>query len=323
MANSYPWLCNWLEFQRDPGGSYTVYDRLNGAEYCMGRRLAWFARRLDGKTDPYSLALPEDSVDRMLDALEREQLLRYGRLLHPEEGSPMYSLVILRRYTRQSPVPVLFNYLLLLSWLPVLWWGAVCFFREAPGLGGGSMLWGQVLGMLLGLSLHELAHGAAALCYGGRVFEAGVMLSLLSPGAYVLADHANVQGRLRRAQISAAGAEMNLLLTGFALWLCCHFPDLGGFWFGFGLSNFLLGLSNLAFVDGLDGMAVLRELLDIPDLSQRAKEVVKDKQLRRRLRQSGIQGLVELMNCWIITAGQWIWPLVWLIYLLEVIRWVL
>lgn len=92
------------------------------------------------------------------------------------------------------------------------------------------MIAGSVVGMLIGLVMHELGHMFACLTYGGRVFKVGVMLQfLLMPGAYVLMNESNIKKRMKRVQVSAAGIEMNLILTAIFLFLSARFEVLSGF----------------------------------------------------------------------------------------------
>ena len=131
---------------------------------------------------------------------------------------------------------------------------------------------GGILGLLAGLFLHELAHAMACMAYGGYVFEIGVMLKLVFPGAYVMMDTRPITGRLKRAQVSAAGIEANLLLAGLALFCAVHFPGSSLSLFYTALFNTELALVNLLLVDGLDGAGIMAELLGLDSLSDAVKD---------------------------------------------------
>ncbi|MBE6995355.1 MAG: hypothetical protein E7429_01280 [Ruminococcaceae bacterium] len=302
----YPKLCNWVLFEENPDGSFDAKDRITEDEYTLGSTIGALARKLDGKTDPFSILPGYDrsEVQAMLDALDEANLLRYGRLLDSSASSVTYSLIIPRKHRTRSILPVLINYWLLVLWIPVFLFGLHCFIADLPDLESGSFALGQWGGMMIGAILHEVSHAASALCYQGRVFEAGVLLHNYMPGAYVMLDEEPIKSRLQRFQVFIAGIEMNILLTGIALLLCVYVPSQSEFFFGLALSNLILALMNLTFSEGLDGMSAMGNLLGIDALAAKAKYTLKTKEVRRRLWKAGPHGVVELLICCLFVVLQ-------------------
>jgi len=319
----YPKLRSWLLFKKNPDGQYTVRDCYREMEFTVGSGIAYFARKLDGKTDPFTIlpGCPRREVQEMLDTLNENEFLRYGRVLDSSKGSITYSLIMPKKYRTDSIIPVLVNYLLLILWLPTLLFGLNCFIQKLPDIDNGSALLGQWIAIIIGAILHEAAHASAALCYGGRVFEAGALLMNYMPGAYVMIDDAPVKKRLQKVQILAAGVEMNMLLSGIGWLLCVYVPSQSGFFFGFAFGNLLLALLNLTFGEGLDGMAAMGKLLGIEcSFVALAKYTLTHKEEWIRLLKAGPHGIVELLICCLLVVLQLVMPAIYLMYILELIE---
>lgn len=318
----YPKLCSWILFKKQPDGMYSVKDCYTDSEYTLGSTIAYFASHLDGKTDPFSVLpdYPRCEVQEMLDNLNKFNFLRYGRVLDSSKRSFAYSVIIPRKIRTKSILPVLFSYCILLSWLPTLMYGVYMFYRCLPDIENGSILLGQWTAILCGAVLHESSHVATALGHGARVFEAGIMLHNYMPGCYVMIDDRTVRGKFRKVHILLSGVLMNFFLTGIGLLLCVYYPTQSGFFFGFALNNFLLGLFNLTFYDGLDGMAAMGKLLGTDSIVSVAKYTLKNRDERQKLLKAGPHGLAEMFICILIVALQGITPCIYFMFLLEVIE---
>ena len=194
------------------------------------------------------------------------------------------------------------------------------FYRCLPDIENGSILLGQWTAILCGAVLHESSHVATALGHGARVFEAGIMLHNYMPGCYVMIDDRTVRGKFRKVHILLSGVLMNFFLTGIGLLLCVYYPTQSGFFFGFALNNFLLGLFNLTFYDGLDGMAAMGKLLGTDSIVSVAKYTLKNRDERQKLLKAGPHGLAEMFICILIVALQGITPCIYFMFLLEVIE---
>lgn len=199
----YPMLNNWLVFSRKNQYEYDVHDCLYDEDFTMGVTIAAFARKLNGHRNPYSInmGLTKAEINHMLKQLREHDLLRYGRSLDAGSGAH-YTLWFIKRNPLLMEVARLWNCLLMLSWLPVFILGVLFFIRDLPIINTECMWLGNILGIVFGVLLHELGHAFAGLTYGARVFEIGIMINALLPGAYVLMDSQSVKSKMKRIQIS-------------------------------------------------------------------------------------------------------------------------
>lgn len=319
MRFLYPRACNWILHKRNRDGTYTLKDCLCGCEYTLGPTIGFLWRNLDGRTDPGTI-LPNCSqyeVSAMMDSLEKEELIRHSRVLDKSKGSITYSLIVPARHTRRSCLPVLFNYLLLVFWFPVLVIGIHYFTNSLSLFDSSYMFLGQLVGLLVGCVGHESGHTIVALAYGAGFMEAGVLIQHGLPGAYVLLDDSHVK-RLPKVQIHAGGVEVNFLIAGIALMLATICSSFYGFFFGVALNNLLLGLINLTFIDSLDGMHIIETLLGYKPL-----EMIKSKAMRDALVREGLPGKLELSICYILKAMQLVYPVLLTLNVMEVVLWLI
>lgn len=284
-------LNNWLVFSRKNQYEYDVHDCLYDEDLTMGVTIAAFARKLDGHRNPYSInmGLTKAEINHMLKQLREHDLLRYGRSLDAGSGAH-YTLWFIKRNPLLMEVARLWNCLLMLSWLPVFIFGVLFFIRDLPIINTDCMWLGNILGIVFGALLHELGHTFAGLTYGARVFEIGIMINALLPGAYALMDSQSVQSKMKRIQIYAAGVESNALFAGVCLLIACAIPYAGAFLLNAAIGNIILALVNITFGGGLDGASILSELLGIENLVEDTKKVVLNRRIRRKLRSKGMPG---------------------------------
>lgn len=126
--------------------------------------------------------------------------------------------------------------------------------------------------------LHELGHGWAVKRWGGEVHEFGVMLLVLFPVPYVDASDSSLfREKRRRVIVGAAGVMAELAATSIALAFWATAED--GAARALAFSVMLVGgLTTLVFnanpLIRLDGYYVLSDLIEIPNLSQRASQYV-------------------------------------------------
>lgn len=319
MRFQYPRACNWILHKRNHDGTYTLKDCLCGCKYTLGPTIGLLWRNLDGQTDPATI-LPNCSqheVSTMMDSLEKAELIRHSRILDKSKGSITYSLIIPDHHTRRSCLPVLFNYILLTFWFPVLVIGIHCFASSLSLFDSTYILLGQLVGLLVGCICHEAGHAVAGLAYGAPVLEAGVLIHLGLPGAYVLLDDSRVK-RLPKVQIHAGGVEVNFLIAGIALILATICSSFYGFFFGVAFNNLLLGLINLTFIDSLDGMHIIETLLGYKPL-----EMIKSKAMRDALKREGLPGKLELSIGYIMKVMQLVYPVLLTLNVMEIVLWVI
>ena len=315
----YPMFINWAVFARRPDGTYLVTDTLTERSFCLSAEAARFAKRLDGRTSPSLAAgrLGRRQAADLLRLFEELDLLRRSRVLETSFLSICWTAAIFRRNPPRRAA-AWGNLALLLLWLPVFLLGVRLFCDAGFPADDACFLRGALAGLLPGVLLHELAHACAAWSSGGHVFEFGLCLHRLVPGAYVLTDVSDVRGSLRQAQIDAAGVEMNLLLTGLFLLAACAAPQAGAFLAGAAYLNFLLAVGNLLPLPGVDGGRVLAVLLGLPELDSRARDVALGRARRRRLFAAGTDGKAAAIACVFVAILQFLWPLYAAALLLEV-----
>jgi len=212
------------------------------------------------------------------------------------------------------------NSLLLISWLPVLITGIVLFARNLEIIEFDLLWTGYFIGLICGVLFHEFGHAFAGISYGAKVFEMGVMLMYrILPGAYVLLDVSTVKKRLQRIQINAAGVEMNFLLCGIFLVLGVVNPLLGGMFLNAAICNAFLGALNLTFIKGLDGAAILSNLLGVDDIIDRARRIVFNREARKRVIRKGSSGYATVAVCYMLFALQIALPTLLITNVLEII----
>lgn len=145
---------------------------------------------------------------------------------------------------------------------------------------GGNWLW---LAATLAVTkvIHEFGHGLACKRYGGECHEMGVMLLVLTPCLYCnVSDSWMLPSKWHRAAIGAAGMYFELLIASVATFL---------WWFSEpGLLNylclnvmFICSVSTLLFNANpllrYDGYYILSDLLEIPNLRQKATAILRRK----------------------------------------------
>ena len=316
----YPMFVNWAVFTRRSDGTYLVTDTLTEQRLCLSAEEARFARRLDGRTSPSAAAgrLGRRQAADLLRLFEELDLLRRSHVLETSFLSICWTAAIFRRNPPRRAA-AWGNLALLALWLPVFALGVFLFWEAALPVDDADYIPGALAGLVPGVLLHELAHACAAWGYGGHVFEFGLCLHWLVPGAYVLTDVSGVRGSLRQTQIDAAGVELNFLLAGLFLIAASAAPQAASFLLGAAPPNFLLAVGNLLPVSGDDGGRGLASLLGLPELDSRARGVALRGARRKRLAAAGAEGKAAAAACVLVSILQLLWPLYAVSILLEVI----
>ena len=135
-------------------------------------------------------------------------------------------------------------------------------------------------------ALHEFGHACAVKAWGGEVHEMGVMLLVLMPVPYVDASSANAfPEKHRRVLVGAAGMAVELFVASLALllWLDMQPGILRAVLFNVML---IAGVSTVLFNANpllrFDGYYILADLIELPNLRQRAQQYL-GATLQRRL----------------------------------------
>jgi putative peptide zinc metalloprotease protein len=123
-------------------------------------------------------------------------------------------------------------------------------------------------------AMHEFGHGFAVKAFGGAVHEFGVMFLVFAPLPYVDASAAaEFRSKWRRALVGAAGMIIELFLAALALyvWLAVEPGVVRALAFD---AMVVAGVSTVLFNGNpllrYDGYYIFADLLEIPNLAQRA-----------------------------------------------------
>jgi putative peptide zinc metalloprotease protein len=152
--------------------------------------------------------------------------------------------------------------------------GALLAHASANALSGENLLL-MVLVFPLVKLLHELGHALAVKRWGGQVSEVGVMLLVLAPLPYVDASGAAAfADKHRRIAVSAAGIAVELALAAIAVMLWVKLQP--GLLRDLAFDVMLIGSVSTVLFNGnpllrFDGYYVLADLIEIPNLAQRAR----------------------------------------------------
>ena len=171
-----------------------------------------------------------------------------------------------------------------LLWLAVVGWGTFAAVQNWDALTqdlGHRVLEPEnllILGLVFPLvkAAHEFGHGAAVKAWGGEVHEMGIMLLVLMPVPYVDASAASAfPEKRRRVVVGAAGMLVELFIASIALMLWLEMQPglpravLFNVMLIAGVSTVLFNINPLL---RFDGYYILADLLEIPNLRQRAQQ---------------------------------------------------
>lgn len=308
----YPFKSNWIRYSKIDGTDmYDVHDCImNTNSVVMGDHIR-FIEKLNGNIAPKEL-LPnctKREVARYLIWLEAEGLIRTSMTVISSFPTYMRTVLIVKDNLKYQKIAYYINLVLMVLFLPCLLIGLSLVGRHINDMSvfdhlGSYYLLGYILGLLMGIIFHEIGHATAATAYGGTVLEFGIMLDGFL-AAYTSMNNNIVKTRTRKIQISLAGIEVNFLITGISLIQMVLMNDSSGICFGIALANVTLGLINILFIDGVDGMHVMELIIgddNILDSSRKAivnaikcKESKYDETDRIKVAAAGIFSLTRLI----------------------------
>jgi putative peptide zinc metalloprotease protein len=127
--------------------------------------------------------------------------------------------------------------------------------------------------------LHEFGHGLSCKKFGGECHEIGAMLLVFTPCLYCnVSDSWMLPNKWKRVWIGAAGIYVELILAAFAAYIW-YFSE-PGLLNDLCLNMMFLNLVSTILVNGnpllrFDGYYILMDALEIPNLRQKATEVLK------------------------------------------------
>ena len=285
----YPRRSPYLIFKRVARDEYRVKNYLYSETWRTDRMTATFLRQLNGRRNPCDLLseCSEGYVRQLIKDLEKCNLLAPAKkkLMSIGKGCWIFPLVYCYPGKAQRRLAQVWNCILMLMFVPLLMQGI--FIRNGMMhllhmQSKGEVYAGMLIGVGVGMLLHELSHTCATLAYRGHLFEIGIGIRFLMPLGYVLLDDSHIKSKLRRIQINAAGIEMNLLLYGVFM---CLIPT--GFISPFvmylaAVENLVLALLNLLPLDLFDGIRILSVIFGKEDLLEHAKTLIKRRKHYRK-----------------------------------------
>ncbi|GAB5402442.1 MAG: hemolysin D [Aureliella sp.] len=137
------------------------------------------------------------------------------------------------------------------------------------------------LGITMGIVkvLHEFGHGLSCKRYGGECHEMGFMFLVFTPCLYCnVSDSWMLPNKWHRVFIGAAGMYVELILASIATYLW-WFSQPGMFNFLCLSVMFICSVSTVVFNGNpllrFDGYYILMDILEIPNLRQKATEILK------------------------------------------------
>ena len=131
--------------------------------------------------------------------------------------------------------------------------------------------------------LHEHGHGITCKYFGGACHEMGVMILVLTPCLYVnVSDSWMIPSKWKRAMIGAAGVYVEVTLASICTFLW-WFTNPGVFHYLCLNIMFISSVSTIVFnINPLlryDGYYILADLLEIPNLRQKATKILSKKSM--------------------------------------------
>ncbi len=319
-------LRSWVELKRDEtDGHAFLEDGLFRERLRLDEREALLVSRLDGKTDPHSVdcGMDGEEIDSFLAELDEELLTCPAPVERTGFGSYTLPLFFFGPTAKRTASRILDTGLRLL-WIPVFAWGIPAWLRVGSELGLIQLLLGILLGLAVGMPLHECAHAFTALAHGARLYEAGVMLLFFRPCAYVVVNEEQIRSRFGKISFHLAGVKMNLLLFGVfvaAARLLDHSGSLSCVLSVAGLCNAALGITNMTLIRGVDGSSAIGALLGNSDYVGDAIETLLSARRRRRLRRMGLNGYAALLAACLALLSYLVVPATVYVFAREVIRW--
>lgn len=301
----YPKTIDTLLYKRLDESRYKVKNIENDEIFVLEVNIVSFMNKLDGKTDPFMIntCLSDFEIEEALDFLWENELITKKKLKKIgflSYGIPLFKVKTTKKMRIASR---LLNFLLMISFVPIFIVGlyGVRDIYKLIDQNDFSYLLGLYIGIASGILLHECSHAIAGLGYNAHLFTCGFIVGI-TPGAYVEIDDEHIKRSLKKAQISAAGIEMNLLLCGISMICMCLFNSALSLLGGIAFSNLLLAAVNLLPIIGVDGSQILNKLIG-NDLILYSDLLITDKSFLNHSF-SNVRGLAEICSCVLTLLSQ-------------------
>ena len=279
----------------EPDGFFA--ENAQGDTFEISEELYHILSRANGTFDFYQWDMPREYIDRVIRQLKKRRIITTSRL---QPDFPFSRLVLFLFGERVEFLCGPCSWLnRVLPYLCVfLFCMGVPSFPDAVGRFSIVSLLPAILLLLLSMALHEAGHMCAILAYGGQIADAGLLLlGILPVGAYIGNTVPPNDRRSHKIQISLAGVEVNLGLTGLFTLLSGLSGAAGQTFAVAAVWNLSLALVNLLPTAGLDGEQALSALLGLPSFSKFAADALRNPRARRMLLHGGPEGFFWLAVC--------------------------
>lgn len=303
-------LIDTLLYKRIDESRYKVKNIENNDTFELGIDIVSFMNKLDGKTDPFTIntCLSDFEIEEVLDFLWDNELITKKKL--KKIGFLSYGIPLFKVKTTQKMriASRLLNFLLMISFVPIFIVGlyAVRDIYKLIDQNDFSYLLGLYIGIALGVIFHEYGHAIAGLGYNAHIFTCGIIIGI-TPGAYVEIYDEHIKSSLKKAQISGAGIEINLLLCGISMICMYLFNSALSLFGGIAFSNLLLASVNLLPIIGVDGSQIINKLIG-EDLILYSDILITDKSFLSHSF-SNVRGLAEIYSCVLTLLSQISYPI--------------
>lgn len=323
LDGKFPCMSNWVTLKRTSDG---VIAR-NGAtddETLLSEREARYLKSLNGDRDIFKIkGYSRNECVKYYEHLDACLLIRDEGRTMELDGAHIHTVYIPNRKSTNSIIPKILNFLLLISFLPVLFYGIYLIIDKGVYWGDAdaffiNMVLGYGLGIGAGVVLHEIGHATACLSYQGKLFEVGIMTKGIMPGAYVLIDDYGIDSRLKKTQINMAGIEMNLLIAGLMMIMMvkvdatsCLFRYKIAMYY-IAIQNIFGALLNICLTEGLDGEHTISSLMGTSVVDAAKANILQmttRKNRKEYFSKTGITGVANICTSVLIMAFQLVIPM--------------
>lgn len=326
----YPEKSNWISWKRLDENKYILLNHLLEEVYELTADDISFIEKMDGKTNPYKVLKNEygmtgDTAREYIEFLQDNMILRVGNSLDRYGLHGMLTLIKVYHSERLKPFAQIYLTALLVALVPMCVLGG----RSLANLDMYDFydenvwgIWaGIILGTILGIIFHELSHAMSSITFNGKVMEFGIGFHGF-PSAYTLMDTKMISSRLVMIVTDLAGVISNIILCCLSLWLCNKVSGFGLLFEFMAVVNAELSIVNLLFVEGLDGMGAISQILGKEDILEYFKKLLKvNGSGQRKTGDFSEIGKVFLTNAYIFKVSKIIYPVLILFNICLVLRW--
>ena len=129
---NYPKLANWLRFKKTNENEYIIKNDLLNKQHKLDSYTFWFARQLDGKTNPYKIdkTLKQKDVDLILARLRNKDIIRDNSFLCKSVFALLVTVWRPKVSIKTRLIAFILNTMLVITWFPTILFSAFNFFNS-------------------------------------------------------------------------------------------------------------------------------------------------------------------------------------------------